>query len=85
MPIEPQDDDDNYEPADLGDSDDLDEDERLRMIAEGEAQETRREILLGQIAVARSKLYEAEEAGDTAAVARLEQTIAKLTREREGA
>jgi hypothetical protein len=84
MPSEPMDEQDSYEGADLGDNDDLSEDERLRREADLDAVEARRERLLGRITVARSKLYEAEDAGDTARVAELEHTLALLSRERDG-
>jgi hypothetical protein len=80
----PQDPDDDYEPAELGDTADLDEDARLKIAEDVERRETRREILLGQIAVARSDLYDAQAAGDAAKVAALEQKLAKLTAERDG-
>ena len=41
-------------------------------------------ILLGQLAMARSDLYTAEEQGDQAKIAELRQTIADLTTERNG-
>lgn len=81
---EPQDENDHYEPAALAEPSDLDEDARLKRIEEAEDRESRREILLGQIAMARSALYEAQEAGDAAKAATLEQRIADLTRERNG-
>jgi hypothetical protein len=89
MPNDPEqsapDEEDHYLPADLGDdTPEPDEDTRLRLIAEGEARESRREILLGQIAVVRHALYAAEDAGDTARVAALREKLAGLTRERAG-
>jgi hypothetical protein len=84
MPSEPMDEQDRYEGAELGDNDDLSEDERLQREADLDAVEARRDHLLGQITVGRSKLYEAEDAGDTARVAELEQTLAVLSRERDG-
>ncbi len=72
------------EAAELGDSADLDEDARLQIAEDVEKRETRREILLGQIAVARSDLYAAQAAGDAVKVAELERRIAKLTGERDG-
>ena len=80
----PQDPGDEYEPAELGDTGDLDEDARLKIAEDVEKRETRREILLGQIAVARSDLYAAQAAVDAAKVAALEQKLAKLTAERDG-
>lgn len=81
---EPQDENDHYEPAALAEPSDRNEDARLRRIEDAENRESRREILLGQIAMARSALYKAQEAGDAAKAAVLEQKIADLTRERKG-
>jgi len=83
MPTNPLEEDDLYEPADLGEPPPVDETERRRLREEAEARETRREILLGKIAKARSLLYAAEEQGETAQVAALQQTLAALTRERK--
>lgn len=84
MQNKPRDQDDEYEAAELGNSADLDEDARLQIAEDVEKRETRREILLGQIAVARSDLYAAQAAGDAVKVAELERRIAKLTGERDG-
>ncbi len=84
MPKPPQDQNDDYEPADIDDQDSLDEDERRRLREETEDRAVRREILLGQLAMARSDLYAAEEQGDQAKIAELRQTIADLTTERNG-
>lgn len=84
MQTTPQDPDDEYEAAELGDTADLDEDARLKIAEDVERRETRREILLGQIAVARADLDAARAAGDAAKVAAVEQKLAKLTAERDG-
>lgn len=84
MPNETPDENDHYESAELAEPEDVDEDERLRREEEAEKLESRREILLGQIAVARRKLYAAEEAGDAALAAELELKIDALTAARNG-
>lgn len=86
MPKKPPDQKDRYEPTDLSALDargDLNEAARQRLIAEEEQLETRRDLLLGQIARVRGKLYAAEAAGDAAKVAALRQTMAELTRQRD--
>lgn len=75
--------DNAYEPAPIAEPEDADEAARLQRIGAAEETESRREILLGQIAVARSKLYEAQAAGDAALVSALRDRIAKLTSERD--
>lgn len=82
MPNEPP--EDHYEPAPIAEPEEVDEATRLQRINEAEDIESRREILLGQITVARGKLYEARAAGDEALAASLKQTIDRLTTERDG-
>lgn len=81
MPDEPE---DQYEPAPIAEPEDVDEAAHLRRIAAAEDIESRREILLGRIAVARGKMYEAMEAGDEALAAALREKVAALTSERNG-
>ena len=83
MPDDPSPEEEAYEPAPIAEPKYADEDARLRAISAAEDNESRREILLGQIAVARSKLYTAQAAGDGALVAALREQIAKLTSERD--
>ncbi len=80
---EAQEAEDHYEPAVLAEPVDVDEDARLKRIEEAESRESQREILLGQIAVARGQLYEAEAAGDAEKAAALEKKIAELTEKRK--
>lgn len=82
MSDEPNPEEDTYEPAPLDEPKYADEAARLQAISAAEDIESQREILLGRIAVARSKLYAAQVAGDAAQVAALRERIAKLTRER---
>jgi hypothetical protein len=79
----PDDENDDYEPADLGDPAPADEVERRRLRDEAEDREVRREILLGKLAMARNLLYAAEQQGDEAKAAELKQTIAALANERK--
>ena len=55
----------------------------MQRISEAEDVEARRELLLGQITVARSKFYAAMEAGDAELAAELKATIARLSSERD--
>jgi len=79
----PEPEEDAYEPAPLAEPKYADEAARLQAISAAEDIESQREILLGRIAVARSKLYAAQAAGDAAQVAALRERIANLTRERD--
>lgn len=81
---EMQNEEDHYEAAEIAEPADEDEDALLNRIEEAENNKSKREILLGKIAVARSKLAEAQEARDTAKVAELKQKIAGLVEERKG-
>jgi hypothetical protein len=83
MSDEPNPEEDAYEPAPIAEPKYADEAARLHAISAAEDIESRREILLGQIAVARSKLYAAEAADDAVLVATLRERIAKLTSERD--
>jgi len=80
---EPNPEEETYEPAPIAEPEYADEAARLRAISAAEDIESRRDILLGQIAVARSKLYTAQAAGDGALVAALREQLAKLTSERD--
>ena len=83
MSNEPNDENDDFEPADLGPPAPADDVERRRLVEEAEDREVRREILLGKLAKARSLLYAAEQQGDEAKVAELTQRIADLANERK--
>jgi hypothetical protein len=83
MANEPEDEKDDYVPADLGSPPPTDEAERRRLREEAEDHEVHREILLGKIAKARGDLYAAEQQGDVAKVAELNKKIDALTKERK--
>lgn len=82
MQHRPDDENEEFEPADLGDPPPTDEGERRRLREIAEDRELRREILLGKLAKARSLLYVAEQQGDTEKVAELTLKIAALALER---
>ena len=83
MSNEPDDENDDYEPADLGAPAPADDVERRRLREEAEDREVRREILLGKLAKAQNLLYAAEQQGDEAKAAELKQKIAALANERK--
>jgi len=84
MSDEPETYEDQYEQAEVVEPQYADEAARLKSISEAEDVEYRREALLDRIAIARSRLYEAEAAGDAASAASIRETIKNLTAERNG-
>jgi len=80
----PDQDDEKYEAAPIAEPEDVDEAARLRRIDALENIEARREILLGQITVARGQMYEARDAGDEALAASLKAKVDQLNAERSG-
>jgi hypothetical protein len=83
QPDDPQEDDDGYQPLELP-APPSDEAARRRLREKTEARAARKEIVLGQLAVAFDALDAAETAGDEAATSELRQRIETLITERNG-
>jgi hypothetical protein len=83
QPDNPQDDDDGYQPLNLP-KPPVDEKARRQLREEAEARAVRKEIVVGQLAVAFDALNAAEAAGDEATASGLRQRIEALTAERNG-
>jgi hypothetical protein len=83
QPGDPQEDDDGYQPLELP-APPSDEAARRRLREKTEAQAARKEIVLGQLAVAFNALDAAEAAGDEVTVSELRQRIETLIAERNG-
>lgn len=80
---EPQDDNEGYQPLELTPPP-SDEAARRKLREETEARAARKEMVLGQLAVAFDALDAAEATGDEAAASELRKRIETLTAERNG-